>query len=83
MPKGKKDSGKKAMFAEAKVLESKGKKQKAGVPTDEAPEMPTKMAKGPAALKGRDFRGMKDGKKDSGPFGKSKEIPKKAHKKVK
>lgn len=46
MPKGKKDAGKKAMLNEAKALESMGKKQKAGVAPDEAPEMPEKMGKG-------------------------------------
>jgi hypothetical protein len=38
MPKHKKDSGKKAMFEEAKSLESHGKKQKLGVPPDMAKE---------------------------------------------
>lgn len=71
MAKNKKDAGKKAMFNEAKALEAKGRKQTAKVPPSMAPEDPM-SGKGvkPDLSPGRDFRGMKNGKKDTGPFGK-------------
>jgi len=66
MARKKKDAGKQAMMNEAKALESKGKKQKAGVAPDEAPEMPMKMAKGMKMLESKKM---------------GKEMPKGKHKK--
>lgn len=57
--------GKKAMIEESKFLESKGKKQKVGTSTDQAPMLPKKMAKGMEAM---DLPGKMKGKMEKKGF---------------
>jgi hypothetical protein len=84
--RGKADGNKKAMFAEAKDLESKGLKQKRGVPPDEAttPIKGKGPVKGGRAPKEDPLAGMiKGAMKGKPPMGKKTEMPEKMMKKSK